>query len=134
MARKVVTDAIEAHLADHWINCPIIPLNGKEPAPTDGTPFVTVQYPVAQPPKRFSISTPYYQEEGTIRLTIFTARGEGLSTVLEWADALAKLFRDRKFAGVQCHVPSSPTFNDSNNQGVYFVAPIIVPYTTYFHD
>ena len=45
---------------------------------------------------------------------------------------LAALFRDRKFDGVETKVPSEPFTDEQSDQGNYFLASMIVPYTYNF--
>lgn len=47
MASKAVVDAVEARLAANWSATPIIGINLKGEPPADGSPFLTVQYPVS---------------------------------------------------------------------------------------
>jgi hypothetical protein len=47
MAHKAVEDAVDAYLAAHWSTCPIFTENSEGSTPVDGSPFIIVQYPVA---------------------------------------------------------------------------------------
>jgi hypothetical protein len=90
-----------------------------------------VQFPVARTNKP-PVGTRLYREEGGFRIVILAQNGAGLEDVLTWADGLAALFRDVKFDGVECQVPGSPFLDDSNDDGLYFKASIVCPYTYHF--
>ncbi|WP_210482747.1 phage tail terminator-like protein [Microvirga antarctica] len=132
MARKAVIEAVTARLAAQWTSCPIIPTNRSGDRPRDGSPFLVVQFPVANT-ARLTHSA-YYREEGAFRIVIATERGEGMATPLAWADELAALFRSQRFDGVRCKTPGSPLIHDENDDGAYFVTSIVVPYFFDFQD
>lgn len=128
MAHQAVVDAIEAYLAANWNRCAVVGPNVEGETPQDGSPFLVLQFPVSNT-ERLSVSTRYYQEEGAVRMVLNMARGEGTQRPLQWAGELADLFRDQAFGGIKFQVPTSPFFDDSNEEGVYFVTTVVAPYT-----
>jgi len=133
MARKAVVDAVEARLAAHWTRCPVIGINLQGEPPHDASPYLVVQYPIAET-ARVSLGTAYYREEGAIRFVLHVRRNRGLAEGLSWADELAALFRYQKFDGVECQAPTSPFIDDSNDEGAYFLLSVVAPYTHTFRD
>jgi uncharacterized protein DUF4128 len=135
MAHKEVIETIETKLATDWAptHCPIRKMNEDTSTPEDGGPFLVVQYPVANE-ERWSVSHPFYREEGGFRLILNVPRGEGLQRTIDWMDELAEMFRDEKFGDVICQVPSMVFFDDTNDQGAYFQSAIVVPYTFNYRD
>jgi hypothetical protein len=131
MAKKQVIDAVEARLGATWDGLPVFGANTEGEPPTDGSPFLMVQYP-ASDTRRLPITTPVYWEDGGIRIVLNEARGFGLAKTTQRCEALADLFRDQSFGGVVCQVPSSPFIDDDNDDGNYFQASIVVPYTYCF--
>jgi hypothetical protein len=130
MARKAVIDAVEARLAANWTLCPVIGVNTTAQTPADGSAFLTVQYPVANE-EQASIGAPgsnIFREEGGIRFVLNVERGAGLSTGLQWADALASLFRGAVFSGVRVTGLSSPAIDDRNDDGLFFQLSLVVLY------
>jgi hypothetical protein len=49
--------------------------------------------------------------------------------MMQWADELADLFRDRNVSGVKFRQPTSPFIDDSNDEGNYYSLSIVVDYT-----
>jgi hypothetical protein len=131
MAKKQVIDAVEARLGAVWDGLPVFGANAEGEPPSDGTPFLMVQYPVSET-RRLPVTTFAYWEEGGIRIVLNEARGVGLAKTTERCEALAELFRDQTFDGVVCRVPSSPFIDDDNEDGNYFQTSIVVPYTYAF--
>lgn len=131
MPSRAVIDAVDTYLNEVWTATTILDPNSANEPPSDGSPFIAVQFPVARN-SRPVIDRAFYREEGGFRIVINAMRGEGAGQTLIWADQLAALFRDRKFGGVSCQVPSSPFIDDRNESGMYFKAAIVVPYTYNF--
>ncbi|MDR7036112.1 hypothetical protein J2X36_000848 [Methylobacterium sp. BE186] len=130
MPLKLVVDAVEARLADGWDKCPIYGINKQGETPKGGDPFVQVSYPVANG-EQLTVGAPgenIWRETGTFRLVINSRRGRGVIEGLTWADELAALFRGKDFGGVQTFAPSSPVIDDRNEEGMYFVLSLSVPY------
>lgn len=131
MPSKAVVDAITTYLNEAWTATSIIDPDSVNETPADGSAFIAVQFPVARN-SRPVIDRAFYREEGGFRIVINAERGAGAGQALTWADQLAALFRDKKFGGVSCQVPSSPFIDDRNESGMYFKAAIVVPYTFNF--
>lgn len=108
----------------------VMPNSGGE-APSDASEFLLVQFP-ASSVVRLPINHRRYREEGGIRLVLNASNGGGPDAILTAADLLADFFRDRKFGGIETQVPSSPFFDDNNENGNYFRASIVVPYSYSF--
>jgi hypothetical protein len=131
MPSKAVVDAVTTYLSEVWTATAIIDPNSEAETPGDGSPFIAVQFPVARN-SRPVVDRGLYREEGGFRIVINAERGKGAGQALIWADQLAVQFRDKKFGGVSCQVPSSPFIDDRNESGMYFKAAIVVPYTFNF--
>lgn len=133
MAQKAVVDAVEARLAANWSATPYFGLNGGGEPPADGTPFLEVQYPVANT-EQISIGSPganVWREIGAIRFVLSIRRGQGVAQGLGYADTLAALFRGKQFNAVNTWGPSSPVLDDSNDRGNYWTLSFVV---TYYFD
>lgn len=133
MPQKAVVDAVEARLAARWSQTPVLGINLTGETPEDGGSFVQVQYPVANV-SQMDLAGTLYREDGAIRLILNVQRGADVGPGLAIADDLAKLFRGRKFAGVQTFAPSSPVIDDRNEEGMYFSLSLAVPYQFDFTD
>ncbi|WP_046869361.1 phage tail terminator-like protein [Microvirga massiliensis] len=129
MAHPYVVKAVEDYLAAKWSRAPVYQSNEESEAPSDGTPFVIVQYPLSRT-RRLAVESRYYQEDGAARFVIHVERGSGTDLALEWGDELATLFRDRNLGGgLKTQVPDSPFLDDNNDRGSYYAAAVVVPYT-----
>jgi hypothetical protein len=133
MARLAVINAVEAHLAAHWNRCPVVGAIRKDERPDESASFLVVQYPVANT-DRPTVSTRYYVEEGGIRFVLQMARDEDPEVMMQWADELADLFRDKSFDGVRCLRPTSPFIDDSNDEGNFYALSIVCAYQFHFRD
>lgn len=136
MASKTVEDSVDAYLAANWpymADCPIFVENEQGEIPFDGSAFLKLQYPVANV-DRFLVEDRGYREEGGFRVLIHVQRGAGTDTIRQYGSELARLFRDQTFNGVECLVPSEPFTDDANDEGLYFVGSVVVPYRFYFRD
>jgi hypothetical protein len=131
MANKQVIDAVEARLGPVWDGLEVFGANTVGEPPSDGTPFLMVQYPVSDS-RRMPINSRTYREEGGFRIVLNETRGLGLNQAMTRCDALGDLFRDRSFDGVVCQVPSSPLIDDDNDDGNYFQVSMVFPYTFNF--
>lgn len=147
MALKAVIDAFDARLAALWPSPPNSEVVSGQPNPTiytpdkfedwpnDGGAFIALQFPVVSS-ERITTGSPgnnVFRETGGARFVINTMRGAGITDGLQWADALAALFRGKSFDGVQTQAPSSTFLDDSNDQGLYFQMSFVVPYTYDFY-
>ena len=138
MASLAVINAVEARLAALWTPlalCPVIGVNLQAQAPADGSPFLQVQYPIANG-EQISIGAPgtnVFRETGAIRFVFATQRLAGLQTGLGWCDTLSAIFRGKKFnangsANVNTWAPSSPIVDNNNDDGNYWLLSFVVPY------
>ena len=133
MARMEVITAVRARLAANWSAAPVYDNNSQGSTPEDASPFVILQFPLANT-ERWPVNQRYYVEEGAFRVVIHTQRGSGEDLALQWSDQIADIFRDQTFAGVECKVPSSPLLDDENDQGPYFATSLVVPYVYRYTD
>jgi hypothetical protein len=131
MASKAVEDAIDAYLAANWSDPPIIDENEQGETPTDGSPFLVIQYPASNV-ERLSISNRLYRETGGFRIVINVERGSGKERIKEVGEALADLFRDQKIGVVNCLVPTEPFTDNDSDQGNFFTGAMVVPFTYEF--
>jgi hypothetical protein len=127
MASKAVVDAVKTKLGSTFGGVPVLAINSGEETPASGDPFFVLQFPFSES-SRVGLSR-IYREEGGFRIVINGTRGAGEEQILDWAEDLSDLFRDQKFDGVETQVPSAPFIDDNNEEGNYFVASIVVPYT-----
>lgn len=130
MASLAVQTAVEARLAANWTATAIIKPNTTSEVPTDGSPFLTVQYPLSESEQvgLASVGNRNYREEGVIRLVLAVQKGQGNGQALTWCETLRTLFRGAKFSGVQCWEASPPVENGDNEDGNYYVLSVAVPY------
>lgn len=126
MASKAVVDAVAARLGDTWNGITVVPPNTTDEPPADGSPYILLQFPVADT-RRSVVNNRQYREEGGFRVVLHGTRGSGTDQILERTGELAALFRDRKFDGVETQVPSEPFIDDET--GNYAIAAVVVPYT-----
>jgi hypothetical protein len=136
MAHSAVVSAVKTRLAT-WESideCPLIDMNdatgGSPPA---GTPFIYVQFPVSAT-QRMTVNESLNREEGGFRFVLHEERGAGTVRLQRWGNEIAALFRRQTFDGVETRDPTSPFFDDSNDQGSYFIATVVVPYVFNFRD
>ena len=134
MAHRDVVQAFRERLAEVWTRTPIIFPNETGEAPIAGTPFLAVQFPLANN-VRWAVNSRTYREEGGARLILNVERDEGANRSLRWLEELAEDFRDRQFtpvakpeAIVTTQAPGSPFLDDSNDASNYFQSWIVVPY------
>src|SRR3954467_15538734 len=132
MASKYVEDTIEGHLEANWTLSPILTENMQGSTPEDGSPFLRLQFPVADV-GRWAVDQRYYREEGGFRIIIAVENGSGTAKIRDWGAQLAALFRDKKIGDVITLAPSEPFTDDASNEGNYFVGSMVVPYTYDFH-
>jgi hypothetical protein len=131
MASKTVIDAVALRLGETWSEIPVRMPNIGGPAPRDGSAFIAVDFPVANS-ERVAVNQRLYREEGGFRIILNGGADTGIDQIMTWSDQLAALFRDQKFGGIETQVPSSPFVDDSNDDGNYFQASVVVPYTYNF--
>lgn len=122
MAKPAVIAAVLARLAANFSRCPIAGINDKGDTPADGSPFLTVEFPVAneRPITTGSPGANTYREEGSILFVLSVQRGQGVDQGNQWADELASLFRGKEFASVKVWAVQSPALDDRNDTGSYW--------------
>lgn len=108
MARQSVIDAVTARLKANFTLCPILDQDTASQPPADGSPFMTLQFPVANE-EQITIGAPgnnVWRESGAFRLVISVRNGDPLSQANTWLDQARALFRGKQFAGVTTFAPS----------------------------
>jgi hypothetical protein len=135
MPSAAVEAAFRDHLAANWntANGVILGVNEVFEPPSDGSPFLLIQYPISNA-KRTAL-TRHRFEEGAARIILNAPTGGGLPIWLALADTIAAAFRGDKliFDGVEVFEPSPPIVNDNNDDGNYFELAVIVPYRFQFN-
>jgi hypothetical protein len=131
MASAAVEELVETYLRDHWTSAPIFPENTEGDTPSDGSPFVVLQFPMLNT-ERVTLSDPCYSETGTVHISINVARGDGTATIRQFGAEIAALLRDKKFGQLTYGVPSEPFTDDTSEEGVYFKGSMYVPFSYYF--
>jgi hypothetical protein len=137
MAAKAVVDAVEARLGATWTSTdgsviPVFGINTGGETPSDGSPFLRVQYPAADE-NQITVGTPgthVFREDGRIELVLSIARGLGVAQGMAWADELRTLFRGRKFSGINTWGVTSPVLDSSNDAGNYWTLTFGASYYT----
>ena len=130
MASAAVIAAVEARVATYWSATPYVGLNTTGDVPADGSAFLTIQYPLANA-AQISVGSPgaeVFREEGAVRFVLSIPRGSGVSSWQTLLEALLANFRAKKFAGMQTFAPTSPVFDDSNDNGNYEKLSSALPY------
>ena len=127
MAHKTVEEAVESRLRTLWTTCPIYTENLEAETPSDGSPFLLLQFPVSQV-ARWPINQRRYREEGGFRIVINLPTGTGMDTMREWGEQLRLMFLDVSFSGVNCRVPTDPFTDDRSAEGNYFMGALVVPF------
>lgn len=130
MASKAVMDAIAARLAASWTATPVDTLNSVGDPPADGSPFLTVQYPIASE-EQITVGAPgnnVFRESGVIRFVLSIQRGLGVDQGMSMVDMLRVLFRGKQFDGVTTWGASPPVLDDRNDSGNYWTLSLVVPY------
>lgn len=130
MAGKVVVDAVAARLAANWTICTIIDDNTSGQGTGDGSPYVTIEYPVAVE-NQISYGAPgnnVFRESGAFRIVLSCPTGSGLPQPLDWIDQLRAIFRGKQFSGVTTYAPSPAAIDNSNYVGGRFLISFSTPY------
>ena len=123
-------------LAAQWSQCPVFGINDNDSfePPADGRAYIVVQYPINRA-EQLTFGSPgsnVWREEGTFRLVLHTPRGSGKVQALSWSDTLTALYRGKGLAsGIVTWAPTSLVFDESNEDGNYYVSSFSVPY---WHD
>lgn len=126
--------AIEARLAANWSHSVIFGPNAEGEPPTDGSPYVLVQYPVAAEENHVGlggVGNRTFREEGGFRVVLHIQRSKGVTEGRAWIEELRSLFRAAQFDGVSCTTVSNAAENDSSENGNYYLLSFAV---TYYFD
>jgi hypothetical protein len=131
MPSGTLVAAVMARLNASWTVTAIIEDDTTGQGTPDGSPYVTVEYPVARE-DQITIGAPgsnVFRESGVIRLVMSFQTGGGLTQPLALMDQLRALFRGKQFDGVTTFAPS-PAIVDppTNYQGGRFKMSSAVPY------
>lgn len=130
MASKTVMDAVAARLAANWTLSAIVDDDTTGQGPADGSPYVTIEYPVSVE-NQITVGAPgnnVFRETGAFRLKLVSPTGTGLSQPIAWVDQLRGIFRGKQFSGVTCYAPSPAVVDNSNYLPGKFVVSSSVPY------
>lgn len=130
MASAAVMSAVKERLEAFWTHTPIEYPNDTFTAPTDGSPFLAVQYPVATETQA-SIGAPganLFREEGVIRFVLMVERGAGVIDWTAWLDDLRRHFRGKTFGDVRTYEASPAVLDDRNDDGKYWALSSAVAY------
>lgn len=130
MASVAVMAAVEARVATYWTASDVFTPNTVGETPVDGTPFLSVQYPVANN-EQISVGSPgaeVFREEGGIRFVFSIPRGQGISYYQSLLEALMDHFRAKQFSSVTTFAPSAAFTDDSSDVGNYWLLTSVVPY------
>ncbi len=118
MASLAVMTAVEARLAANFTRCAIITPFTTAETPGDGSPYLTVTYPVANETQA-SIGAPgsnAYREDGTFRFMLSVPIRTGLEQWSAWIDELRALYRGVVFDGVVTWEAPPPATRDSDDE------------------
>lgn len=146
MASQAVYDAVSARVQALWpgISAAVsadypqltngipyfMPNDAQSTVPTDGTPFLTVDFPIAKE-EQITIGAPgnnRWRESGGILFTLSAPIGAGMSEWLGYLDALRAVFRGQEFGEVVTWAANSSVLNEKNDEGSYFEFSAVVPY------
>lgn len=130
MASASVMAAVAARIGATWSGFPVFDANTVGDPPTEGSRFLTIQYPVADE-EQITIGAPgnnVFRETGTIRFVFNIPRGIGVASDAVLLDGLRALFRSKQFDGVTTYAPSPSILDDGNDNGNYWALTSVVPY------
>src|SRR6267142_1235165 len=130
MAGKTVIDAVAARLAANWTLTPIVDDDSSGLGTGDGSPYVTIEYPVSVE-NQITVGSPgnnVFRESGAFRIVLSSPTGGGISQPLAWIDLLRAIFRGKQFSGVTTYAPSPGVIDNSNYVGGRFIISSSVPY------
>jgi hypothetical protein len=130
MAHPSVVEATEDRMQAMWTHTEWRGVNNNAAPPADGSPYVLVQFPASRN-STMSVDTRQEAEEGGIRFVVHVPAGMGKSEANTLVRHLRTIFRRAKFGGVETGPMSSPTYDDANDVGPFFLASVVFPYV--FH-
>lgn len=131
MARPEVETFVKQRLAANWTRCPVVEMNTIGEAPQDGSEYLLVQYPASNS-YRMDVGLDRHGEEGGVRFVLHMQRGEGTTRPSLWAKELGDLFRNAESGSLRFGASSSPFYDDSNDEGSYWITTVVVPYVLHY--
>lgn len=139
MARKAVTEAVDARLAAEWTHTAIVPFAATYEPPEaldeDGNPvpWLTVQYAVSETASLvLDDDEGPFKERGIIFLILHVSRVADFGEVQNWLDELFDLFNRKRFDGVHCLDATSSRMDNDADLGNYLQFTVSVPYEFQF--
>jgi hypothetical protein len=123
MAKQAVRNAVAARLTANFTLAPILILNQDQTYPSDNSPWVRLEFPVSQ--NEMAALSSFNRETGSFRIVVATEIVSGVDKSETWCEAIATIFARQNFGGVACY---APTIREGIDDGVYFLASVIVPY------
>ena len=130
MASAAVMAAVEAYVAAHWTATPIVGLNAGGGVPRRNTPFMAIEYPIADE-EQISIGAPgsnVFRETGAFRIVLLIPAGVSLGTWPAAIDALRAALRGKSFGGLVTWAVPPPTLSERSDRGAYLEMSFVVPY------
>ncbi|MCW6509821.1 phage tail terminator-like protein [Lichenifustis flavocetrariae] len=130
MASQAVFDAVMARLEANWDQTPITDANGGGCVPARNTPFLSVEFPIANE-EQLTVGSPrhnVFREEGAFRIVLSVPIGHRLTPFNAWVDALRSVFRGQTFAGVTTWGAAPSITNARSVNGAYYELSFSVPY------
>lgn len=135
MASDAVDTAFRARLAAitaadpaSWSTVILYVPNGIMQVPTDGTPFISLQFPVAHADRVNVGPNPVRRETGAARFVLEIPAAAGVSPWGARVDALRLAFTEAQFDGVTTYTADPPVFDDSNPDGMYWALAFVVEF------
>lgn len=131
MASRAVMDAVEARVAAYWAaRTPIFGTNQQGSVPNDGSPFLQIEFPVADE-EQITIGAPganVFRETGAFRVVLSAPIGAGRDPYADWMDGLRAFVRGKQFGAVNTWAPSPVATNDQSDDGAYFLLSFATPF------
>ncbi|MGJ5163162.1 phage tail terminator-like protein [Bradyrhizobium sp. HKCCYLR1051] len=130
MASGALMAAVAARLAANWTRCAIVEDDTTGLGLSDGSPYVTIEYPVAREDQITigAVGNNVFRETGAFRLVLVSEMGQGRTQPIAWIDELRALFRSKNFDHVTTFAPSPGVVDTSNYRAGKFVVSSAVPY------
>lgn len=130
MPSQAVFAAVMARLESNWDETPITDPNGGGRVPARNTPYLTVEFPIANE-EQLTVGSPghnVFREEGAFRIVLSVPIGHKLTPFNAWIDELRTVFRAQSFAGVETWGAAPAITNTRSANGAYFELSFSVPY------
>lgn len=129
MAHIDAITAIETYLASVWTATPVIGVLTDTPRPRGDAPFLLVDYPVTNT-EMASHGDPgnnVWRDEGTFRIRVHQPKAKSQLAARQSSE-IAALFLGKTIGGVQCWGSSEGPLDDENDNGLFYVTSVVVPY------